>query len=127
MHNILMVAGAAALLAASPAIAGPKGKGANKANKPVAAMKANKAWSGANCPPGLRDKGCMPPGQAKKLFDVGQRIPSGYSYTPWGTLPGDLRDRYDLDDDYRYIYRDNRVYVVDPATSLVTRIIDAIL
>lgn len=32
-----------------------------------------------NCPPGLAKKnnGCLPPGQAKKRYVVGQRLPSG--------------------------------------------------
>jgi len=33
----------------------------------------------------------------------------------------------DLTNRYRCIYRNNRIYVVDPVTSLVTRIIDAVL
>ena len=32
-----------------------------------------------NCPPGLAKKnnGCLPPGQAKKRYSVGQRLPNG--------------------------------------------------
>ncbi|HYE27712.1 MAG TPA: hypothetical protein VEA61_05710 [Allosphingosinicella sp.] len=81
------------------------------------------------CPPGLAAKanGCLPPGQARKIFNVGQRIPVGYNfYTPYGEIPLAYRDRYGLVTDGRYIYRDNSIYVVDPATSLVTRIIDLI-
>ena len=65
--------------------------------------------------------------QAKRMFDVGQRIPTGYSYyTPYDRIPAGYRDQYGLASDSRYIYRDNSIYVVDPATSLVTRIIDLI-
>ncbi|HEX2763835.1 MAG TPA: hypothetical protein VHM92_08370 [Allosphingosinicella sp.] len=85
---------------------------------------------GANaCPPGLaaKNNGCLPPGQAKRMFYVGQRIPTGYSYyTPYDQIPAGYRDQYGLASNSRYIYRDNSIYVVDPATSLVTRIINLI-
>jgi len=82
------------------------------------------------CPPGLAKKSpaCVPPGQAKRMFRDGQRVPTNYRYyTPYGNIPDTLIDRYALDDDYRYIYRNNVIYQVDPRTSLITRIIDAIL
>jgi hypothetical protein len=87
-------------------------------------------YGGAECPPGLAKKSpaCVPPGQASRMFREGQRLPSGYRYyTDYNDIPLELRNRYTLDDDYRYIYRDNRIYVVDPTTSLITRIISAIL
>ena len=34
--------------------------------------------------------------------------------------------RYDLNPDYRYVYRDNYIYVVNPRTYAVERIIDAL-
>lgn len=82
------------------------------------------------CPPGLAKKhnGCMPPGQAKRLFREGQRVPGGYGYyTPYSNIPVQYRNQYNLDPNYRYIYRDNNIYVVDPRTSLVQRIISALL
>lgn len=86
---------------------------------------------GANaCPPGLAKKhnGCMPPGQAARLFREGQRVPTGYGYyTPYANIPMQYRNQYSLDPNYRYIYRNNNIYVVDPRTSLVQRILSAIL
>ncbi len=82
------------------------------------------------CPPGLAKKhnGCMPPGQAARLFREGQRVPTGYGYyTPYANIPIQYRNQYSLDPNYRYIYRNNNIYVVDPRTSLVQRIINAIL
>lgn len=78
-----------------------------------------------DCPPGLAKKnnGCLPPGQANKLFTQGQRLPAGYNFfTDYGDIPARYRD--DIPEtyrsgDYRYIYRDDRVYVVDPVTRLV--------
>jgi hypothetical protein len=79
------------------------------------------------CPPGLAKKSpaCIPPGQAKRSFAAGQRLPSGYRYVPVpqqyiGQIPN-----YDPNL-YRYYYGDNRVYVVNPTTSLIDRVIDLI-
>src|SRR5687768_11349509 len=41
------------------------------------------------CPRGLvaKNNGCLPPGQAKRLFAQGQRLPAGYNYyTPMGSI-----------------------------------------
>lgn len=126
MRHLIVIAGAASLLAFTPALADP-GKGKGKGHRSVGHAQV---YGGAECPPGLAKKrpACIPPGQAKRMYRQGQRLPNGYRYyTPYDDLPASLRDRYDLDDDYRYIYRDDRIYVVDPATRLVTRILDAIL
>jgi hypothetical protein len=83
-----------------------------------------------SCPPGLAKKnnGCMPPGQAKKMYDVGQRYNRNFG-DMWGynQIPYDLRTRYDLDDDYRYYYNQGYLYQVDPATLLVRQVISALL
>ena len=84
------------------------------------------------CPPGLakKDPACVPPGQAKRMFREGQRIPSNYDYfVDYDGIPQTYRDRIPADyrDGYRYIYReDEGIYVVDPATRLVRSIIDLI-
>jgi len=145
MRKLAMIAATAAMAIAMPALAKPgqgkgqgptvHGKGKSAAHGPHSGHTVVKARSGqrygANgCPPGLAKKGngCLPPGQARKLFNVGQRIPTGYGYyTPYTQIPVAYRDQYGLTDNYRYIYRDQSVYVVDPATSLVTRIIDLVL
>jgi hypothetical protein len=46
-------------------------------------------YAAGNCPPGLAKKnnGCLPPGQAKKLWVVGQPLAAGVVYYP---LPGPL-------------------------------------
>lgn len=83
-------------------------------------------WGGAVCPPGLAKKtpACIPPGQASRSFRVGQRVPTGYRYyTDYDDLPSDYYTRYRLDDDYRYIYRNDYLYEVDPLTLLVRRVI----
>lgn len=87
-------------------------------------------YGGALCPPGLYKKtpACIPPGQAKRDFREGQRLSGNYRYyTPYGDIPSALRDQYGLTDTNRYIYRNNTIYVVDPQTSAISRIIDAVL
>jgi len=41
-------------------------------------------YSAGNCPPGLAKKnnGCLPPGQAKKMWAVGQPLPGTVIYEP---------------------------------------------
>ena len=86
---------------------------------------------GANaCPPGRakNNNGCLPPGQAKRLFREGQRLPGGYNYyTDYNNIPVAYRNQYNLDPNNRYIYRDNSIYVVDPRTSVVERIIGSLV
>jgi hypothetical protein len=123
MKNILILAGAAVLAAsaAAPAAAKPgNGHGSH----------ASMGYGTGNCPPGLAKKhnGCLPPGQARKRYDIGQRLPYGYNgYTPYDQIPYDVRSQYDLDPYGRYIYDQNYVYGVDPRTNAITRILSAIL
>ena len=163
MKKFLLLAGAVAMLGATPALADKpanKGQGAKAhATKHLAHKASSNAnlkgkygahalrdrnrnglddrdealarkYGGALCPPGLAKKtpACQPPGQAKRKFHEGQRLSSNYRYyTPYSDIPLSLRDRYHLDDDNRYIYRNNVIYTVDPRSSLVTSIINAIL
>ena len=82
-------------------------------------MRARRA---KGCPPGLakRNNGCIPPGQWRR----GDRLPSSWDgqYMRYSQLPYSYRSRNPYDSTDRYIYRDNRVYVVNP----VTRVISAI-
>jgi hypothetical protein len=62
------------------------------------------------------------------LFRMGQRVPRDYYsyYTTYGGIPQAYRYRIPREyrNGYRYIYRDNSIYVVDPTTQLVRSIID---
>lgn len=145
MKNIFLIAGAVAMAVGMPAVAQGQGKGKGAAAKPQQSLsikrnaKSNKQvrtnvraqnkYGGNVCPPGLAKKtpACVPPGQASRSFREGQRVGKGYGYTPYANIPEALRNQYNLDDDNRYIYRDNTIYQVDPATSIVTRIINTIL
>ena len=136
--RMLMLAGAAAMFAvAAPAAAQPghgKGHGNHASNHST--MKSQHsakgrygAW-GNSCPPGLAKKnnGCMPPGQARKHYREGQRWNSNYGQRwSWSQVPYDWRNRYDLNSNDRYYYRDGYLYSVDPRTMLVEQIIRAVL
>jgi len=125
MKTLILLAGAAALASTSPALAKP-GKG--QGNPHVA--QGHVGYGTGGCPPGLAKKnsGCLPPGQAKKLYGVGHRLPYGYNgWTPYNQIPYDLRSRYGLNPDGRYIYDQNYIYRVDPATMVVSQVLNAIL
>lgn len=114
MKQLLIIAGLVALAATAPADAKPKGYG----------------YGAAGCPQGLAKKnnGCLPPGQAKKLYGVGYRFDRGFAgWTPYNQIPYDLRRQYDLSPYGRYIYDQNYIYQVDPTTYVVSRVLDAIL
>jgi Ni/Co efflux regulator RcnB len=75
-------------------------------------------FTSGNCPPGLAKKnnGCLPPGQAKKLWGVGQPLPPTVVYYP---LPQPLMlqlappppgyDYVRIDDDIVLMRRDTRL------------------
>jgi hypothetical protein len=130
MKTLLLLAGAAALASAGPAFAKPgKGHGPH-GNHHVHGLNQGVGYGVGGCPPGLAKKAvpCVPPGQAKHLFNVGQRVPFGYNrFTPYGSIPYDLRSRHGLDPYGRYIYDNNYLYQVDPTTLIVSRILSAIL
>ena len=146
MKKLILAAGAAALaLTASPGLAKP-GEGEGKAAHAKHAKAHGKSGrhvivsdrygrmyalnARGSCPPGLARKGngCMPPGQAKKAYNVGDRYRRNFG-SLWGynQIPVDLRDRYDLDDDYRYYYNQGYLYQVDPTTLVVRQVISALL
>jgi hypothetical protein len=82
------------------------------------------AASAQNCPPGLARKGngCLPPGQAKKLFGVGDRFQaamfSGYALPQaYRSFYADSPEQYYRYDDQGYIYQ------VDRGSGLIDSII----
>jgi hypothetical protein len=122
MKYALLLAAAAALGFAGPAAAKP-GHGHGHGHDAY-------GYGLGGCPPGLAKKhnGCMPPGQARKMFRVGQRYDLGYgSRYAYRQIPYDLRQRYDLDPYSRYYYGNGYLYRVDPRTLLVQQVISALL
>ena len=129
MKQLLLLAGAAALLSAGPAYAKPKhAKGHGKAHHGQIYNDGGYYAPGiGGCPPGLAKKGCMPPGQAKKL-GIGQRYPyAAQSLFGYNQLPYDMRSRYGYDPYARYGYDNGYYYQVDPTTMVISQVLGAIL
>jgi hypothetical protein len=98
MRHTLLVAAALTALSSVPAIANPPG----------------------GCPPGLAKKGtgCLPPGQAKKIYGIGERIDGGHIIRH----PG----RHGLDPNQTYYRVGDYVYRVDRETRAVLDLIGAV-
>src|SRR3954471_15803965 len=108
MKNILMLAGAAGLASTRRALAKPgNGPGHGQGNVHAHGTNGLVGYGAGGCPPGLAKKNppCVPPGQAKKLFGVGQRFVPGlanpYAYN---RIPYDLRSEYGLNPYNNYYY-----------------------
>ncbi len=137
MKQLVILVGAAALAFAGPAIAGPgnghgngQGNGHGNGHAYDYGDRGAVGYGVGGCPPGLAKKhnGCMPPGQAKKPYRVGQRYNLGYGTRyGYGQIPYSLRTRYDLDSRDRYYYDNGYLYRVDPRTLLVQQVISALL
>jgi hypothetical protein len=107
MRKILFaLAGAAVALSAAPTIAKDKNYVCTK-------------WSDGVCVSTKRVKGTPP-------YKVGYVFGQTYAYTPVADVPQPVVTYYKLDTNGRYVYSDGYVYVVDPATYAVTRVIDTL-
>ena len=130
MNKILLIAGATLAFAAAPLAAKPDHAGGPKGNKHNGNPHNVVGYGVGGCPPGLAKKnnGCMPPGQAKKLYNTGQRFPLGYGH-PWtyNQIPPILRQQYGFEPMYNYYYGDGYLYRVDPKTMLISQVVNAIL
>lgn len=129
MRKLLLIAGAAALLALpGAALAKDKGRGGHgndRYERHDRDDRGGRVWAKRHgCPPGLAKKhnGCLPPGQA---WRIGQRAPwNSDRYVDYSNLPSYYRDRYPDVSGQQYYYQGNRVYTVDPATRLIRSIIN---
>ena len=129
MRHLIMLAGAIAFTATASAYAKPgNGHGNPHAFGYESHGHGNTGYGVGGCPPGLRDKGCMPPGQAKKMFRAGQRFNTAYgSRYAFGQIPRSIRNQYDLSGRYQYYYDNGYLYQVNPRTMLVQQVISALL
>jgi len=149
MKKLILLAGAAVLAATAPVAAKPdqgQGKGKHGTMQNGKAHKAGKSSRGlvtsdrfgrlyalnarGSCPPGLAKKnnGCLPPGQAKKLYNVGQRYNRNFGNTwTFNQIPDYLRSQYEFDRSDRYFYNNGYLYQVDPKTMLIQQVISALL
>ena len=135
MKQVLILAGAAAFAFAAPALAKPgnghgNGHGKGHGNAVAYGESGPVGYGAGGCPPGLAKKNppCVPPGQAKKLYGVGQRLPLGYgSPYAYNQIPNDLRSRYGLSPYGSYYYGDGYLYRVDPKTMLIQQALAALI
>ena len=132
MKQLFLLAGAAALASGAPALAKPDHAKGHGNHGKHAKVHNDRDWfaPGINgCPPGLAKKnnGCLPPGQAKKLYNVGQRFPLGYGNAwNYNQIPYDMRNQYGFDPRSNYYYGDGYLYRVDPTTMLISQVVSAI-
>lgn len=135
MNQTLLVLGASALAFAAPAAAKPDHAGHGKGKPGAMAMSKHAGHGkhyayGKSCPPGLAKQNamCMPPGQFKKLYSAGQRLPGNYG-NQWGynQIPYDLRTQYGFQPNYNYYYGNGYLYQVDPKTMLIQQVVNAIM
>lgn len=117
-----------ALLALSPLAASAgngngknKNKNKNKNGFKVERVSPNNSAAVGHCPPGLAKKAvpCVPPGQVKNLYRVGDRINRDYY---WINDPY----RYGLNRGGNYVRAGDYVYRIDPETRKVLNLIGAV-
>ena len=58
-------------------------------------------------------------------YNVGYVFGPNYTYTEFGALPGTFVTRYHLRHNYRYVNQNGFIYVVNPRTYRVVRVIRA--
>ena len=133
MKQLLVFTGAAALAFTAPALAKPgngHGNGHGQGYGYEHGYHAPVGYGVGGCPPGLAKKhnGCMPPGQAKKRYNVGQRFHTDYGDRwRYSQIPYDLRRQYALNPYDRYYYSNGYLYRVDPKTMLIEQVISALI
>jgi len=131
MKQLLLLTSAAAFVIVAPSLAKPgNGNGHGNPHGNGWANEGPIGYGAGGCPPGLAKKhnGCLPPGQAKKLYRTGQRFPLNYGNRwSYNQVPYDLRQRYGFDPNDRYYYGDGYVYQVDPKTQLIQQVVSALL
>jgi hypothetical protein len=107
MRKILLaMSGAAVALAVTPTSANAKTYVCTK-------------WRDGVCVSTHRVKGTPP-------YKVGYVFGPNYTYTTYSDIPQPVVTYYKLDSNGRYVYSDGYVYVVDPTTYAVTRVLDVI-
>lgn len=92
----------------------------------ASAADAQARHHGATCSK-WRNHHCVAYGHGRHAqWSTGYRFGPRYGYTSYRTLPRTYVQRYSLSPNYRYVYRDNYIYQVDPTTYAITRVIDAL-
>jgi Ni/Co efflux regulator RcnB len=80
-------------------------------------------YAAGRCPPGLAKKnnGCLPPGQAKRMWNMGDPLPRQVAYYP---LPRELHTRLTPPSyGYQYVRVDNDILLMMTATRLIAGVL----
>ena len=125
---IVSLASASVLLADKP-MKKEKGKGGQgndakvtvvfaDSDREAARLYFSEKYGRGNCPPGLAKKnnGCLPPGQAKKRYQVGQRLSRAIVFVE---PPAELAVRLRPSTGYRYVIVDGDLVKLAIGTMLV--------
>ena len=121
MTKVFFALGAAAVaLSATPAMADRHDNNGNRHNGRVCAQ-----WRHGTC---VRwdNHGYRTSSARHARWNTGYRFGPRYAYTSYRALPRTSVSRYNLRPNYRYVYRDNYIYVVNPRTYAVERVINAL-
>jgi len=83
-------------------------------------------YSAGRCPPGLAKKGngCLPPGQAKKLWVIGQPLPPAVIYEPVPRAV--VQQLAPVPPGYDYVRVDNDVLLMDMTNRMVADVVNDI-
>jgi hypothetical protein len=83
-------------------------------------------FSAGRCPPGLAKKGngCLPPGQAKKLWVIGQPLPPAVIYEPVPRAV--VQQLAPVPPGYDYVRVDNDVILMDMTNRMVADVVNDI-
>jgi hypothetical protein len=133
MKYLVLLVGASALGLSGPALAKPgngQGHGQGHGQGFAYGAQGPMGYGAGGCPPGLAKKAtpCVPPGQARKLYNVGQRFPSGYgSQMGYSQIPYNVRSRYRLNSSGNYYYSNGYLYRVNPRTMLIQQVVSALV
>lgn len=114
MRNILLTGAGAAIIAAGFAAAPAD------AQRRYVTTKVCTKWRGNHCAKSRNVR------HHAARYRVGHRLGPRYAYTSYRALPRTYVVRYDLNPRYRYVYSDGYIYVVDPRTYAIERIIYAL-
>jgi hypothetical protein len=81
-------------------------------------------YAAGRCPPGLAKKGngCLPPGQAKKLWVVGQPLPPAVVYQP--VPPAVVQQLAPVPPGYEYVRVDDDVLLMDMTNRMVADVVN---
>ena len=80
-------------------------------------------YAAGRCPPGLAKKndGCLPPGQAKRMWNMGEPLPRQVAYYP---IPRDLYAQLTPPPyGYQYVRVDNDILLMVIATRLIAGVL----